>query len=206
LKTRKKSLYGVHPGVRMVQDWIDALPAKTGRSLEAWLALVKKEGPKDEAARRAWLKEEHGLGTNSAWWLAERAAGRGTEDSDPEAYLAAAERYVAAQYAGKKAALKPIYDRLLRLGLGLGKDAMACPCQTMVPLYRAHVFAEIKPSTLTRVDLGLALKDAKTPKRLVDTGGFAKKDRITRRIPIASVDEIDAEVERWIRKAYEMDG
>jgi hypothetical protein len=83
---------------------------------------------------------------------------------------------------------------------------MACPCQTIVPLYRAHVFAEIKPSTLTRVDLGLALKDAKTPKRLVDTGGFAKKDRITRRIPIASVDEIDAEVERWIRKAYEMDG
>jgi len=206
LKARKKPLYGVHPGVRMVQDWIEALPAKTGRSLEAWLALVKKEGPKDEAARRAWLKEEHGLGTNSAWWLAERAAGRGTEDSDPEAYLAAAERYVEAQYAGKKASLKPIYDRLLKLGLGLGKDVMACPCQTIVPLYRAHVFAEIKPSTLTRVDLGLALKDAKTPKRLVDTGGFAKKDRITRRIPIASVDEIDAEVERWIRKAYEMDG
>lgn len=206
MKARKKPLYGVHPGVRMVQDWIEALPAKTGRSLEAWLALVKKEGPKDEAARRAWLKEEHGLGTNSAWWLAERAAGRGTEDSDPEAYLAAAERYVEAQYAGKKASLKPIYDRLLKLGLGLGKDVMACPCQTIVPLYRAHVFAEIKPSTLARVDLGLALKDAKTPKRLVDTGGFAKKDRITRRIPIASVDEIDAEVERWIRKAYEMDG
>ena len=206
MKTSKKSLYGVHPGVRMVQVWIEALPAKTGRSLEAWLALVKKEGPKDEAARRAWLKEEHGLGTNSAWWLAERAAGRGTEDSDPEAYLAAAERYVEAQYAGKKAALKSIYDRLLKLGLGLGKDVMACPCKTMVPLYRAHVFAEIKPSTLARVDLGLALKDAKTPKRLVDTGGFAKKDRITRRIPIASVDEIDAEVERWIRKAYEMDG
>lgn len=206
MKARKKPLYGVHPGVRMVQDWIEALPAKTGRSLEAWLALVKKEGPKDEAARRAWLKEEHGLGTNSAWWLAERAAGRGTEDSDPEAYLAAAERYVEAQYAGKKASLKPIYDRLLKLGLGLGKDVMACPCQTIVPLYRAHVFAEIKPSTLTRVDLGLALKDAKTPKRLVDTGGFARKDRITRRIPIGSVDEIDAEVERWIRKAYEMDG
>jgi hypothetical protein len=206
LKAGKKSLYGVHPGVWMVQDWIEALPAKTGRSLEAWLALVKKEGPKDEAARRAWLKGEHGLGTNSAWWLAERAAGRGTEDSDPEAYLAAAERYVEAQYAGKKAALKPIYDRLLKLGLGLGKDVMACPCQTIVPLYRAHVFAEIKPSTLARVDLGLALKDAKTPKRLVDTGGFARKDRITRRIPIGSVDEIDAEVERWIRKAYEMDG
>ena len=46
----------------------------------------------------------------------------------------------------------------------------------------------------------------KTPARLLDTGGFAKKDRITRRIAIASVAEIDAEVERWLRKAYGMDG
>ncbi|MFN0009948.1 MAG: DUF5655 domain-containing protein [Planctomycetota bacterium] len=205
-QTRKKSIYGVHPGVAIVQDWIEALQGKTGRSLEQWIALVKKEGPKDEAGRRAWLKKEHELGTNSAWWIAERAAGRGMEDGDPATYLKAAERYVEEQYAGKKDALRPIYERLLKLGLSVGKDVKACPCQTIVPLYRAHVFAQIKPSTNTRVDLGLALKDTKTPARLVDTGGFAKKDRITRRIAIASVAEIDAEVERWLRKAYEMDG
>lgn len=203
---RKRSLYGVHPGVQMVQNWIEALPEKTGRSLDRWIALVKKEGPKDEAGRRDWLKMEHGLGTSSAWWIAERAASRGMEDGDPATYLKAAERYVEEQYAGKKGALRPIYDRLLRLGLSIGRDVKACPCLTMVPLYRAHVFAQIKPSTITRVDLGLALKGMKTAKRLVDTGGFAKKDRITRRIALTSVEEIDAEVERWIRKAYEMDG
>lgn len=202
---KKRSIYGVHPGVRMVQDWIAALPKKTGRSLEQWLALVEKAGPKGEKARREWLAEEHGLGTNAAWWIAERAAGKGGEDGDPEAYLAAAERYVEAQYAGKKAALRPIYDRLLELGLALGEDAKACPCQTMVPLYRNHVFAEIKPSANTRIDLGLALKDARTPKRLIDTGGFQKKDRITRRIPIAALEEVDSEVERWLAKAYELD-
>jgi glutamate synthase (NADPH/NADH) small chain len=206
LKARKKPLYGVHPGVRMVQDWIEALPAKTGRSLEAWLALVKKEGPKDEAARRAWLKEEHGLGTNSAWWLAERAGGPRDGGQRPggvpRGRRAVRRGAVRGQEGRAEADLRPAPAPRP----GPRKDAMACPCQTIVPLYRAHVFAEIKPSTLTRVDLGLALKDAKTPKRLVDTGGFAKKDRITRRIPIASVDEIDAEVERWIRKAYEMDG
>lgn len=80
------------------------------------------------------------------------------------------------------------------------------PCKTIVPLYRRHVFAQIKPSTQRRIDLGLALADVKTPKRLVDTGGFAKKDRITRRIEIASIEEIDGEVERGLRNTYELDG
>ncbi|PYT26441.1 MAG: hypothetical protein DMG57_21500 [Acidobacteria bacterium] len=44
-------------------------------------------------------------------------------------------------------------------------------------MYRNHVFAQIKPTTRTRIDFGLALKDRKTPNRLIDTGGFVKKDR-----------------------------
>ncbi len=75
----------------------------------------------------------------------------------------------------------------------------------MVPLYRNHVFAQIKPTTRTRIDLGFALGDTAARGRLIDTGGFAKKDRITHRIPITRVDEIDAEVEAWLHKAYEMD-
>jgi hypothetical protein len=203
--TRKKARYSVHPGVKMVQDWIEALPEKTGHSLDQWIAKIRKEGPKDAAARRDWLKKKHGLGTNSAWWLAERADGRGLEDGDPDAYLAAAVEYVEAQYAGKKSALRPIYDELLALGLSIAKDVRACPCKTIVPLYRNHVFAEIKPTTLTRIDLGLALGNRKTPARLADTGGFQKKDRITRRIAIASPADIDAEVKRWLEVAYELD-
>jgi hypothetical protein len=33
----------------------------------------------------------------------------------------------------------------------------------------------------TRIDFGLALKDTPATGRLIDTGGFAKKDRITHR-------------------------
>jgi Domain of unknown function (DUF5655) len=40
--------------------------------------------------------------------------------------------------------------------------------------------------------------------RLIDTGGFAKKDRITHRIPISSVKEIDDEVKRLLKIAYEL--
>jgi hypothetical protein len=107
-------------------------------------------------------------------------------------------------YAGK-AALLPVYEALLKLGLGLGQDVKACPCQTMVPLYRKHVFAQIKPAARTRLDLGFALGARPATGSLIDTGGYAKKDRITHRIPISSVAEITDEAGKWLRTAYEED-
>ena len=201
----RKSIYSVHPGVLMTQKWIGELKQKTGRSLEEWLKYIKKSGPKGETERRAWLKEEHGLGTNTAWWLAERAEGKGDESGDPDMYLAAAERDVEKMFSGGKAGLRPLYDALLKLGLKTGKEAKACPCQTIVPLYRNHVFAQIKPTTQTRIDMGFALGDMKPTGRLIDTGGFAKKDRITHRIPITSMDDIDDEVKHWLKVAYDRD-
>jgi hypothetical protein len=199
------SLYSVHPGVLMTQKWVAELEGKTGRSLPAWVALVKKSGPKTEKERREWLKKEHGLGTNSAWWIAERAEGKGAELDSPEAYLKSAEKSVDEMFAGGKAALRPLYDELLRIGLATGPEVKACPCQTIVPLYRNHVFAQIKPTTRTRIDMGFALGGRKAEGRLIDTGGFAKKDRITHRIPIQSAADIDAEVKRWLKLAYDGD-
>jgi hypothetical protein len=191
----------------MMAKWVAELKEKTGRSLEEWLALVKEEGPATEAERREWLKKKHGLGTNAAWWIAERAAGRGWEESDPQAYLKVAEKYVEAMFAGKRAGLRPIYDKLLELGLGIGSEAKACPCQTIVPLYRNHVFAQIRPATNSRIDFGYCFKgyQGKLPKRLVPTGGAAKGNRITHAIAITAPGEIDAEVKRWLKTAYDLD-
>ncbi len=200
-----EQLFGVHPSVAMTQAVIAHMKDKTGRSLEEWVELVRGEGPPDEAARRAWLKQTHGLGTNYAWWIAERADGKGAEHADPRVYLASAVSYVAAMFEGPKAGLRPLYEALMALAHSLGPDVKACPCQTIVPLYREHVFAQIKPTTRTRIDFGLALGDTKPRGRLIDTGGFARKDRITHRFGIASLDDIDAEVERWLRSAYERD-
>jgi hypothetical protein len=202
---KTKSLYGVHPSVGMSQKLAATLKQNTGRSLEEWLALVQKSGLKTENERRAWLKTAHGLGMNTAWAIAGFAEPKGSEFASPEAYLAAAEEHVERMFQGAKAALHPLYEELLRLGLGIGKDVKACPCRTMVPLYRHHVFAQIKPATQTRIDLGFALGARKAEGRLIDTGGYAKKDRITHRIPISSAKDIDAEVKRWLKTAYEAD-
>jgi hypothetical protein len=200
-----KSEYDIHPGVAMVQNWIATLREKTGRSLDEWLELVKTEGPPTTKERREWLKQKFQLGTNTAWWIADRADGKDTWDDDPEAYLRAAVGYVDAMFAGSKAGLRPIFEELLKLGRSMGPDVRVCPCQTIVPLYRQHVFAQIKPTTRARVDFGFALGDTGATGRLIDTGGFAKKDRITHRIPITTLADIDEEVERWLRVAYDRD-
>lgn len=202
---KRKSIYGIHPGVEMTQKWIAGLKEKTGRTLEEWLRFIKKSGPKDEKACREWLKSQHGLVTNSAWWLAERAAGKDSDIESPDAYLKAAEGYVEEMFSGSKAGMRPIYDEILKVGLKVGKDVKACPCQTIVPLYRNHVFAQIKPTTTKRVDIGFALGDMKPKGRLIDTGGFAKKDRITHRIPLESPKDIDDEVKHWLKVAYDRD-
>src|SRR3954470_22242476 len=149
-----QSIYSVHPGVAMVQKSIASLPQKTGRSVDDWIRLIKKRGLADIPATRDWLKTEYKLGTNYAAWLTDLAFGKG-EDGDPEKYLEAAERNVDEMFSGARAALRPIYDKLLKLVLAIGNDVKACPCKTIVPFYRNRVFAQIKPSTQTRIDLGL---------------------------------------------------
>jgi len=200
-----KQIYSPHPSIKLVQDWIASLPQKTGRSLDQWLSYIKSDGPATEEARRDWLKKEHGHGTNSAWWLAERSVGKAAEDENPATYLRNCPNLVDAMYSGKKSSLRTIHDALVQLALSIGNEVKVCPCSTIVPLFRNHVFAQIKPSTNTRIDLGLALGDMKVPDRLIDTGGLAKKDRITHRIPIAALNDIDKTVEKWLRTAYDRD-
>src|SRR5437868_2723797 len=121
---KNKSPYGVHPGVMMMQKWIAELKQNTGRTLDEWIKFIKKNGPKDEKSCRDWLKRESNLGTNSAWWLAERAFGDDLvfRDDDPAEYLKMAGVYVEEQYAGAKASLRPIYEKLLQMCLEFAHD------------------------------------------------------------------------------------
>jgi len=196
---RKNSVYTLHPGFAMEESSLANLKERTGKSLEEWVRIVKKSGPAMERERIAWLKEAHGITTNYALWIAKRAdGGGGSEDYDPDAM-------VEAMFAGKKAGLRPIYDQMLALAFGLGKDVRVSPGKTIVPFYRKHVFAQVKPTTNTRVDVGFAFQDMGASGKLISTGGFEKGDRITHRIPVTTVKEIDTEVKKWLKHAYEID-
>ena len=201
-----RTRFDVHPSVAMIQKWVAELPTKTGRSLDEWTALVRKLPHGTDKEKREHLKEEYGFGSNTAWWLVEAADGTATWDADPEAYLRAADEYVAAMYAGAKAHLYPIFERLEAAGRALGPDVLVCPCKTMVPLYRSRVFAEIKATTRTRVDLSLALGEVPEQGVLkVNVQRVKKGDRLTHIIALESPKDVTAEVKRWLKAAYKKD-
>jgi hypothetical protein len=200
----KPVAYSVHPAVSHAQAMAANLSKSSGRSLAEWLALVAGQKLADAKAIRHCLKEAHGLGLSSCMLIAD-AATEGEDSLSAEAYLRAAPVYVDQLFAGPKAALRPLYEELLGLSLKLGQDVKVSPCKSFVPLYRQHVFAQLKPGTRTRLDLGLALGGLKAKGRLLDTGGFARKDRITHRIAIAAAADIDAETRDWLARAYDED-
>lgn len=205
-KTTHPASYDVHPSVAYVQAILANFEAKTGHTLEAWVTLLRREQPADP---KGWLKAG-GLGTNQAGFVLQRAGaapGHAFDDT-PEGYLAAAPGHVETQYGGKKAPLRPLFEQVVALARGLGSDVKVCPCETLVPFYRNHVFAEVKPF-VSRLDLGLALGDpagVQDPTgRLKETGGHAKKDRITHKLEIMSVADLKLALP-WLKRAYERDG
>jgi len=54
--------------------------------------------------------------------------------------------------------------------------------------------------------LAKLIKEGKNvPQRLIDPGGFAKRDRITHKIEITKESDIDADMKTWLAKAYELE-
>lgn len=209
-----RSPYRVHPAVPYARSILDRLDQTTDHDLDGWLEIlaVSPVASEDAKAQQAWLKSEYGVGGTTAMTLVSYASGAEPEKFDDDAYLAKAQEYVETMFA-KKPALRPIYDAVVALALSLGDDVGLSPGKTIVPIYRAHVIGQIKPSTKTRLDLGLAFKGlqdegsaAELPERVVPTGGLEKGDRITHRIPLHSADEVDDEVARWLGVAYGLDG
>jgi hypothetical protein len=175
------------------------LPDRTGKSLEQWANLVKAKGPKATKERVDWLRKKHGLGGPTATVIVAAAEGRDLtatyEDSDA---------LVDAMYSGTKAALRPIHEAALKAAQALGKDVTASARKTYMTLSRKRQFAVIQPSTKTRVDIGFALSKVKATSRLKKTttvGG----GRITHSIACSKPSDVNAEVKKWLKAAYEQD-
>jgi hypothetical protein len=117
------------------------------------------------------------------------------KDSDPQ-------DQIDAQYSGKKAALRPIYDRILEVINALGDDISLQPRKSYVAFARRKQFALVKTSTITRLDLGLKFKEPPISLRLDEAPGLGSGS-ITHKLALASLEEVDQEVVSWLKMAYE---
>jgi hypothetical protein len=178
-----------------LQAMIEGLHAKTGRTLDEWARIAAKSGFAKHGQVVAFLKEDHGLTHGYANLVAHSVL-----KSDAASVAEQGVDLVAAQYAGAKAALRPIYDALERKLRAFGSDVEMAPKKAYVSVRRSKQFAILQPSTATRLDVGLNLKGVPAKGRLEAAGSF--NSMCTHRVRVEGLKEVDGELLAWLKEAY----
>lgn len=179
----------------MLATMVANLKEKTGKSLEQWVAIARKQELAKHGEIVKFLKTEHGLGHGYANLVAQK-----TLEAEGGGGPAEGEDLVAAQYAGAKAGLKPIYDALAAAVRKFGNDVELAPKKTYVSLRRNKQFGLIQPSTAKRVDVGINLKGVEPAGRLEASGSF--NAMVSHRVRVEDPRGVDKELIGWLRQAY----
>jgi hypothetical protein len=178
-----------------LQTMIDNMPKNTGKSLRDWYKVIKTKQLEKHGEIMNLLKDDHGVSHGYANTISilyrQELAGGAPEEED----------LVAAQYTGPKAALKPIYDQILKVVSEFGSDLEIAPKKSYVSLRRSKQFAIVKAATQKRVDLGLNLKGVDPTDRL--EGGNIFSGMCTHRVQLTSPSDLDSEVIAWLKEAYQ---
>lgn len=167
---------------------------KTGKPLDHWIKVVKKQKLEKHGEMIAFLKKEHAFTHGFANFVAmkTRGADAGSKDEND---------LVNEQY-DKKPELKPIYDLLHKKITAINKAVEVSPKKTSVSFRgKKRQFALVQPSTKTRIDLGLKFNDTPYKGRLETSGPFGSM--CTHRVQITDIKQVDKELIDWIKQAYQ---
>lgn len=178
---------------KALETMLANLQKNTGKSLDEWVAVVHNSGLTKHSEIIAFLKNEHQFGHGFANLVAHSAL------KSDAASMAETTDLVAEQYKGKKE-LHAIYRSLMAEIEKFGPDVEIAPKKAYVSLRRNKQFALIQPSTRTRLDIGLNLKDVPSGDKLEASGSF--NAMCTHRIRIEQPEDITPEVIGWIKQAY----
>jgi predicted transport protein len=178
----------------MLAAMIANLKATTGKSIDEWLVITRATKLAKHGEIVAHLKSTYGIGHGYANQIAQQTLRGG-------APAASGDDLVDAQYAGAKAALRPIHDALVAALKKLGKDVELAPKKAYVSVRRNKQFAIVQPSTATRLDVGINLPGVKPTARLEASGSF--NAMVSHRVRLESKAQVDAELIAWLKQAYE---
>ena len=174
---------------KALQTMIDNMPAKTGKSLDEWIAILKAKAFAKHSEAVKFLKTEHGVTHGFANTIVTLSKQESASEDD----------LVQNQYQGKETLL-PIYEALLAYIKTLGNDVTITPKKGSVSIIRKRQFVLIKPATKTRIDLGFKLKDKPVTERLENSGPFGTM--CTHRVKLSDASEVDDQLKEWISEAY----
>lgn len=177
-----------------MREWMVSLLERSGAGVDEWNVRIAEAAPKDEPALREWLTASGVTGYAQMLLVFERFG-------YPDFFTATADELVAAQYADRPD-LRPVYDRVLVAAMSVG-DVRVQARKTYVSLLTPRrTFGIVKPTTRTRVDLGLRL-DRETPTGRVQPAKGLGNDTINVRVGLSAPDDVDDEVVAILRRAYD---
>ena len=181
--------------VAAVASQLRNIEGKTGKTFAQLCKLIADSGLTKVGEQRAMLMEKLGLGygdANSLALRAKQAASPAAESADP----------LEAIYAGPKAALRPIHERLHAEIRRFGPHEVA-PKKAYISLRRKKQFATLGPATKELLELGLNAKSLPASPRLkvLPPGGMCQYS-----VRLSALGEVDAELLGWVRAAYDAAG
>lgn len=181
----------------MEQTMIDNLYKNTGKTLEEWIEIVNLSGFEKHGEVVKHLKEKHGFTHGFANLVAHKAKGSDAGSATDSGEL------VDKQYEGREN-LRQWYEQVTEAIKQFGSDVEIAPKNNYVSIRRKKQFALVQPSTKTRLDIGLNLKDRLPEGNLEASGSFSAM--CTHRVKVTQDGDINADLIQWLRQAYDMAG
>jgi hypothetical protein len=181
------------------QAYLDNIQAKTGKTPADFAKLAGKLGLEKHGEIVAWLKRDFELGHGHASAVAAvlRAGERPANGDDRLDLL----------FSGRKAAWRSRCDRLLARLARFGPDFAAEANETYLNLLRGkRKFGILQPSA-GRLDVGIKLPGAPPEGRFEGAGSW--NAMVTHRVRITDPEPdgaLDAELVRWLKKAWAVAG
>ncbi len=173
---------------------VDNLQKNTGKTLEEWIVIFKKENLEKYGQIIKFLKEQHHFTHGFANLVALKAKGSDAGSAENQ------EDLIARQYQGKEH-FKPVYDQLIREIEKFGSDVQIAPKIAYVSLRRKKQFAILRPATKTRFEIELNLKGREPGGKLEAI--HSKNAMCSHKINVSGTDDIDREVIGWMKAAYD---
>jgi hypothetical protein len=180
-----------------MREWCARLlETRTGQGVTAWKERIAAGTPQNragETALRKWLSAEGVTGYAQALLVWETFG-------YPGFLVADAEELIDRQYADRPQ-LRPVFDAVLAALPALPGPVTVQARGTLVSLVSPRrTFAVLKPTTKSRVDLGLRLDTTQPGGRIQPARDLGQA---TVRIPLTTPGEVDDEVRAWLTKAYD---
>lgn len=172
---------------------------RTGKSIAELTAIVRGSGLSKHGELVNMLKTTHGMGHGDANTLVHIAL---KSDGQSAAQGQSPGQVLDGLYAGPKAALRPIHDRLLDAMREFG-DFEEAPKKTYVSYRRKKQFAMIGPATKTQVELGLNMKGVAPTARLLE---LPAGQMCNYKVRLSGPGEVDGELLGWLRTAFDSAG